>query len=83
MQSGRLPLESVEEYKSRTEDYLTRLRQATAMIVVCNLKLEECMNILEDEYLLEFPVWGDVFAGLEVIGNKITQYVEEFQKDYA
>jgi nitrogenase molybdenum-iron protein alpha/beta subunit len=78
MQSGRKPLESAEEYADRKSDYLNKIRMATAMIVICTVKLEEAMKTLEEDYNLDFPEWGAVFSNLNEIGKKTTEFVENF-----
>jgi hypothetical protein len=81
----RLPMETEDELKIRIETYLGRLRMITATIVVCHMHLEKQMEALESEYpdLAEGleEAWGDVIDGLDKIGDKITQYVDEVQKD--
>jgi hypothetical protein len=83
----RLPMETEEELKIRIETYLGKLRIITATIVVCHMHLEKQMEALESEYpdLAEGleEAWGDVINGLNKIGDKITQYVDEVQKDRA
>jgi len=78
MQNGRKPFESSAEYADTVSDYLKNIRMSTAMIVACTVKLEQTMKILEEEYNLDFPEWKDVFANLDTIGEKTTNFVEDF-----
>lgn len=74
----RKPLESEAEFKERVSGYLTNIRMATVMLVVCTVKLEQTMKVLEEEYNLDFPEWKAVFSYLDVIGEKTTEFIEDF-----
>lgn len=71
--------ETTEECKARADDFLSKLRMTTAIIVICQTHLEIQAKILEDEYPevnteIELKV---VFDQLNSIGNKLTKYAEE------
>jgi hypothetical protein len=71
--------ETTEEYLTRADDFLGKLRMALATIVACQVHLEKCAKIIGDEYpeIDTEKEWAEVFENLCAIGNKTTRYAEE------
>lgn len=74
----RLPGETAEEFSQRRDKYLFPLIQVTSMIVLCQVKLEDCDKALQDEYILHWKdAWGEVFDSLKNIQLKIETFHKE------
>ena len=71
--------ETTEECKARADDYLGKLRMATALTVACQVQLEKVAKTIEDEYpeVNTEIEWKVVFDQLDSISNKLTRYAEE------
>lgn len=73
--------ETVEECEVRAEESLHGLRLAVGVIIACHTHLEKMKERIETNYpdladKLE-EAWGDVFDGLDEIGERCTKYATE------
>lgn len=70
----RLPEDSSEELLRR-EQYLFPLIQVTSMVVVIQVRLEDCAKALLEKYGLEWKEeWGEVLNSLKHIQLKLDAF---------
>ena len=73
--------ESQTEFEIRRDEYLGRLRINTATIIACQAHLENAAKAIEDDYpqINISDEFAEVFANLDLIGDRITRFAEEVE----
>ena len=73
----RRPEDRSEELLRR-EQYLFPLIQVTSMVVLIQVRIEDCAKALQEQYGLEWKdEWGEVFDSLKSIQLKLEAFHKE------